>query len=150
MTILETPKEKPKRDMSRAFDIWLSKYPTIEPFKYGEEEWLFGQMNKNGKKVSLFNFVIMPENLADSYVFGCEWVRETDVDTFLQSVSEADYFGLPLVHLLYFPYSDTLLFQTIWKQGVKTEIRFEEKKNNLRGIAKVYLTNPKTIEGSND
>jgi hypothetical protein len=153
MTILETPKEKPKRDQSRAFDLWLSKYPQLKPIQTSQNEWLFGEMRKDGKIVSAINFTMMPDFIdhnGDDSWGGIEWARNIDVETFLISIQFGSQYGVPLVHLLYFPFTDTLMFQTIWKDGIKTEVKFEENNKYKNGLAKVYFTSPKLIEGDNE
>lgn len=153
MTILETPKAKPKRDQSRAFDLWLSKYPQIKPKQINETEWRFGEMYKDGKTVSLINFAVMPDNVSHVYDLGegnADWVRNIDVEMLLHTINIAYQKSVPLVHLLYFPKTDVLLFKTIWKDGVKTEIKMLESDKHIDGLAKVYLTNPNIIEGRDD
>lgn len=108
---------------------------------------------KNGKMVSLFNFSMMPENLAhydETGWFQFEFARNIDAEIFLDTISQAKLFSVPLVHFLYFPKTDTLVFQTIWKDGFKTEVLFREDKKYNHGLAKVYFTDPHIIEGNDD
>jgi hypothetical protein len=154
MTILEKPKAPPKRDQSRAFDLWHSKYPQLEISIMDGKELLFGQIKKDNKLVSIINFAMYSEKFNYSAlkdIVNVDLVVGYPAEDFIDAVGTVRMHSVPWVHFAYVPSNDILLYQTIWKNGrFRCEIKIMPSQKHQSGEAKIYLDSPNIIEGHDD